>query len=237
MAGLLQCQRTLLLIILIGLIGACSTTLKRDLQNGVKYYRVKQGDTLYAIGFRSGYGYRKLATWNQIKPPYKIKIGWKIKLFKPSWRKKSVKTKIRSTQKKPKIAKNNRRVSRLYWQWPMRGKISKNFYQTDKKGINIFGKYGQIVKSAALGKVVYSGDGIIGYGNLIIIKHNEVYLSAYANNSRLLVNEGQAVNKGQVIAEVGLAKDKTSTLHFEIRKYGKPVNPLNLLPKNSPIIF
>ena len=119
----------------------------------------------------------------------------------------------------------------MHWQWPVKGKILKNFYQTGKKGIDILGKYGQSVRSAALGKVVYSGDGLIGYGNLVIIKHNDLYLSAYANNRRLLVNEGQQVKKGQEIAEIGRAKDKTSTLHFEIRKNGKPVNPVNFLPK------
>jgi len=90
---------------------------------------------------------------------------------------------------------------------------------------------GQDVSAAEAGKVVYSGQGLIGYGNLLIIKHNDLYLSAYANNSRLLVAEGYTVEKGEVIAKVGQAGSNKTSLHFEIRKNGKPVNPLNFLPE------
>jgi lipoprotein NlpD len=134
-------------------------------------------------------------------------------------------------QKKSIISIDNTNMLKLYFQWPIKGKILKSFSTADNKGIDIAGEMGQEVSAAEAGKVVYSGQGLIGYGNLLIIKHNDLYLSAYANNSRLLVAEGYAVEKGQVIAKMGQAGSNKASLHFEIRKNGKPVNPLNFLPK------
>ena len=121
----------------------------------------------------------------------------------------------------------------LNFQWPIKGKIKKNFFQTNRKGIDIVGKIGQAVRASEAGKVVYCGQGIIGFGHTIVIKHNDMYLSAYANNSRLLVQEGDYVKKGQNIAQAGISVSKTAMLHFEIRKKGKSVDPLTLLPKND----
>ncbi len=234
MLGLLKQKSLVLLLVLLGLLTGCASTPKkvliRDLQNGIKYYRVQSGDTLYSIGYRAGYDYHQLAKWNRIKPPYKIQVGRTLKLFGPVQKPWINQKKRTASQKKLIISNSNRKVLRLGWQWPVKGKILRSFFKTGKKGIDILGKYGQSVRSTAAGKVVYSGDGLIGYGNLIIIKHNQTYLSAYANNSRLLAKEGQQVKKGQVIAEIGRAKDSSTTLHFEIRKHGKPVNPINYLP-------
>jgi lipoprotein NlpD len=149
---------------------------------------------------------------------------------------KNTKIKITSTKNRSKLQKSitsndNQKMLKLNFQWPIKGKILKNFSQSDNKGIDIGGKIGQTVYAAEAGKVVYSGQGLIGFGNLVIIKHNELYLSAYANNSRLLVAEGQKVEKGQDIAQVGEAGYKKASLHFEIRKNGKSVNPLVLLPQ------
>ncbi len=135
------------------------------------------------------------------------------------------------SQKKSIISIDNENMLKLNFQWPLKGKILKSFSQADNKGIDIGGERGQDVSAAEAGKVVYSGQGLIGYGNLLIIKHNDLYLSAYANNSRLLVAEGRTVEKGEVIAQVGQAGSNKTSLHFEIRKNGKPVNPLNLLPE------
>ncbi|MGZ4970877.1 MAG: peptidoglycan DD-metalloendopeptidase family protein, partial [Methylobacter sp.] len=134
-------------------------------------------------------------------------------------------------QKKPIISTDNGNMLKLNFQWPIRGKVLKSFSQADNKGIDIAGEMGQDVSAAEAGKVVYSGQGLIGYGNLLIIKHNDLYLSAYANNSRLLVAEGYTVEKGEVIAKVGQAGSNKTSLHFEIRKNGKPVNPLSFLPE------
>lgn len=119
---------------------------------------------------------------------------------------------------------------KLNFEWPLQGKISRSFAQTDHKGIDITGKNGQSVRAAESGKAVYCGQGLKGLGNLAIIKHNETYLSAYANNSKLYITEGQQVNKGQTIGQVGFSGLKKTSLHFEIRKNGKPINPLPLLP-------
>lgn len=135
-----------------------------------------------------------------------------------------------SPQKKPIISIDNTTMLKLNFQWPIKGRILKSFSQDDNKGIDIAGAMGQNVHAAEGGKVVYSGQGLIGYGNLLIIKHNDMYLSAYANNSQLLVAEGYTVKKGEVIAKVGQAGSNKTSLHFEIRKNGKPVNPLELLP-------
>jgi len=121
------------------------------------------------------------------------------------------------------------------WGWPADGKLISTFSETTNlKGIGIAGKPGQPVIASAPGKVLYSGDGIRGYGKLVIIKHNKAYLSVYAHNSQLLVKEGQNVVKGQKIAEMGSTDADQVKLHFEIRRFGKPVEPLKLLPRERP---
>jgi lipoprotein NlpD len=120
----------------------------------------------------------------------------------------------------------------LEWIWPAKGKVLEGFSESTK-GIDIAGKSGQAVSASAAGKVVYSGAGLRGYGKLIIIKHNNTYLSAYAHNNKLLVKEGQTVAKGQKIAEMGNTDSTLVKLHFEIRKNGKPVDPLKHLPGTS----
>lgn len=119
------------------------------------------------------------------------------------------------------------------WQWPTDGKVIRGFSANDpgKKGLDIGGKPGQSVRATAPGQVVYSGGGLIGYGQLIIIKHDKDYLSAYAHNRKLLVKEDDRVRGGQQIAELGSTGTDRPMLHFEIRHQGKPVDPLKLLPK------
>ena len=133
--------------------------------------------------------------------------------------------------KKSIVSIDNKKMLELNFGWPIKGRVLKRFSPSRNKGIDIAGKSGQPVKATEAGKVAYGGQGLIGFGKLLIIKHNDAYLSAYANNSRLLVNEGEHVEKGQAIAEVGRVGSKRMSLHFEIRKNGKPVNPLKLLPK------
>lgn len=217
-----------LLICLLGCVGtqpkAPVQPYKRDLTKGT-YYTVKKGDTLYSIGFRSGHGYKRLAAWNKIRSPYKIHQGQKIKLFRGTASKKVRNKKISN------ISTNNKKVLRLYWRWPVRGKLLRSFYGAGNKGIDIAGYVGKKIRAAESGIVVYSGSGLVGYGNLLIIKHNYLYLSAYAHNRRLLVKEGDKVKKGQLIAEMGVGVNAKPALHFEIRKNGKSVNPISYLPK------
>lgn len=116
------------------------------------------------------------------------------------------------------------------WIWPTSGKTLAGFSEGGNKGLDIGGKAGQAILASADGKVVYSGSGLRGYGNLIIIKHNNTFLTAYAHNSKLLVKEGQAVKQGQKIAEMGSSDSSQVMLHFEIRRLGKPADPLKYLP-------
>lgn len=119
----------------------------------------------------------------------------------------------------------------LEWSMPTSGKVVAGFSEGDnRKGVDIVGQRGQAVVASAPGKVVYSGSGLRGYGKLIIIKHNKTYLSAYAHNDQILVKEGQNVGKGQKIAEMGSSDANQVELHFEIRKFGKPVDPAKYLP-------
>lgn len=119
---------------------------------------------------------------------------------------------------------------RLTWIWPVEGKVIANFEEGKNKGIDIAGRAGQQVLAAGSGKVMYAGSGIRGYGNLVIVKHSNSLLSAYAHNQTILVKEGQTVNRGQTIAEMGSSDSETVKLHFEIRQQGKPVDPTRFLP-------
>ncbi|MFO7593301.1 MAG: peptidoglycan DD-metalloendopeptidase family protein [Pseudomonadota bacterium] len=128
---------------------------------------------------------------------------------------------------------NNHKRKKVKWSRPTAGEIVNHFSPSDgKKGVDIAGKAGQPIFSAADGNVVYSGSSLIGYGNLIIVKHNETYLSAYGHNRRLLVKEGDVVKRGQKIAEMGESGKEGVLLHFEIRREGKPVDPIDYLPLN-----
>ena len=224
-----------------------------------RFYVVKKGDTLLGIGLQTGHQYRELAVWNQIVPPYTIYPGQKIRLFgsdvssqskSSRTTKNKVSTRSRGStrqntvarKKGPTVSSNDKKRSppsaeekskkdlKIVWVWPIKGVIVRNYSQTGSKGIDISGKPGQPVRAAAAGKVVYSGQGLAGYGNLVIVKHDGEFLSAYANNRRLLVNEGDHVRKGQTIAEIGTVAGKKPSLYFEIRKFGKPVNPIPYLP-------
>jgi lipoprotein NlpD len=209
-----------------------------------KWVKARKGDTLYGLSKRSGVSVERLVQLNQLKKPYTIQPGQTI-FLKPlkTSASPSVATKPSNKATKKTVAtgqtKYQQPVSQtihwprtVRWQKPAKGKVIKKFnrQRNDAKGIDIAGKLGQSIVASADGKVVYSGDGLISYGNLIIIKHNKTYLSAYAYNRKLLVKEGDKVKSGQKIAEMG-RKDKLSPrLHFEIRKNGKPVDPLKYLP-------
>lgn len=144
---------------------------------------------------------------------------------KTSERKRSVAS---STRKKAEAARGTKVKQ---WAWPAKGQIVTDFASSGRKGVDISGKVGQPVMAAADGRVVYAGGGLRGYGELIIVKHNKRYLSAYAHNNRILVKEGDEVTIGQRIAEMGSTGTDSVRLHFEIRRDGKPVNPVRYLPR------
>lgn len=150
------------------------------------------------------------------------------------WVKPSKKTTVAKIQNKPQVVSKPVILpkGKISWSWPIKGKVVSTFAANnhERKGIDIKGHANQKIKAAGTGVVVYSGAGLLSYGNLIIIKHSDRYLSAYAHNKKLLVKEGTQVNKGQTIAIIGKKSNVTNLLHFEIRKNGKPVNPLVYLP-------
>lgn len=213
---------------------------------------VQRGDTLYGIAFRAGQDYRDVARWNGIRSPYTIYPGQRLQLRSPAVGSRSTARRPAAiaSQRKPAPAPTKRpptvsrqppapisapahaSVSTISWRWPTQGALIGRFVAGDntRQGIDIAGSGGQAVVAAAAGTVVYSGSGLVGYGELVIIKHSDEWLSAYGHNRRRLVAEGAAVSAGQNIAEMGRTGASRDMLHFEIRRNGKPVDPLPLLP-------
>jgi lipoprotein NlpD len=214
-------------------------------------YRIRQGDTLFGIALQADVDYRKLAQANNIAAPYVIYPGQKIKLkekavtlTESNKRPTSASTK---PSNKPRLSRhqsksvNTRLKSQatisdssdpIRWFWPLTGRVIAKFStkQPINKGIDIKGQLGQSVRAAAAGKVVFAGVGPRGYGQLVIIDHNRQYLSAYANNRKVLVKENDLVQARQIIAQLNAEDAQRARLHFEVRRQGKPLNPLKLLP-------
>jgi lipoprotein NlpD len=192
----------------------------------VSKHIVKKGETLYAIAFKYDADYRQLAKSNNLRSPYTLSVGQVINLR--SSRSKS--HQLNSTPKQVKRTFKHGRYRKNHWLWPAKGRIVSYFSpKRGQKGINIAGKKGDKIYASTSGVVAYSGRGLANYGNLIIIKHDNYYLTAYGNNSRNLVSEGDRVKAGQVIAEMGVIGRKYYGVHFEIRKRGQPVNPTSYL--------
>ena len=201
-------------------------------------YTVKSGDTLHSIAFAAGTDWSRLARLNGISAPYTIYPGQSLKLYPGSASRPSSSASRPAASSAPKATPSAPAPvaaapasSGFPWRWPADGALVGQFVagEATKQGIDIAGKAGQPVLAAADGKVVYSGSGLRGYGKLIILRHDKTYLSAYAHNNQLLVKEGQAVKKGQKIAEMGNTDADQVKLHFEIRQLGKPVDPSKYL--------
>ncbi|KTC78399.1 peptidoglycan DD-metalloendopeptidase family protein [Legionella brunensis] len=205
---------------------------------------VQRGDTLYSIAFRYDKDYRDLASFNHLPSPYALKVGQVLRIGSASVPKTNLSRHTASRRPiylaKRTIIKRPAKVtpkttwtpfiSNQSWIWPVNGRVATGFVpQQGKKGIDIAGKKGEKIRAASNGVVAYSGSGLSGYGNLIIIKHNNQFLTAYGNNLRNLVTEGQKVKAGQIIAEMGVVDRRFWGVHFEIRRAGKPVNPLSYL--------
>lgn len=198
------------------------------------YHTVKSGETLYSIAWRYNRDYSELARANNLRSPYTLQVGQRLSLAKPAAAPAQTTTASASTPRTAVPASSSSKPTKVAWHWPADGRVISNFsQQKGQKGIDIAGNIGQAVLSASDGEVVYSGGGLRGYGQLIIIKHNDSYLSAYAHNSKLLVREGEKVKALQKIAEMGQTDTDSVRLHFEIRQHGKPIDPLQFLPKKS----
>lgn len=197
-----------------------------------KVYTVIRGDTLQAIAWRFGLNHHEIARWNNIRNANLIYVGQRLRLTAPGTRKQTTSKPRKSAPAKQAAGKPKTVISaKLSWQWPAVGKVSKANSALGARGIEIHGKRGSAIKAAAAGKVVYSGNGLRGYGNLVIIQHNDTYLSAYAHNEKIQVAEGEVVGAGQLIASMGNSGTKQVMLHFEIRRNGKAVEPINYLPR------
>lgn len=218
------------------------TELKWQSSSQAQSHVVRRGETLYAIAFRYDTDYRTLARINHVSAPYSLRVGQVlnvngIKKQASPLRQAPVYQASRPTPVvKPQQTYSPSRVlfgrAKSAWQWPVEGRLVTSFNPDQgKKGINIACTSGCKVIASASGVVAYAGSGLTGYGNLIIIKHSNEFLTAYGNNARMMVSEGQQVHAGQVIAEAGLIDHKYKGVHFEIRKRGIPVNPLNYLQK------
>jgi len=170
---------------------------------------VQPGDTLHGIAFAYGLNINKLAVWNGLDENQKILVGQRIRL-----------------------TDTNQTVGADKWRWPLRGSLLQRFQPNrGQQGIVIQSQQGQPIKTARSGQVVYSGSSLKGYGHLIIVKHDDLFLSAYAHTQNALVKEGQMVRNGEPIAQIGRDKSGRAALHFQIRLEGTPIDPLSKLPR------
>ncbi|MDR9425574.1 MAG: peptidoglycan DD-metalloendopeptidase family protein [Marinobacter sp.] len=210
---------------------------------------VKKGETLYGIAWRYGRDFRELGDANGLEPPWTIHPGDVLRLDKKGSVSRTASASSRSSGSAPRRTASSSPAARtsepkrttsgspvasdIDWRWPHGGTVIAGFSASGKvnKGVDIAGKSGDDVKAAASGSVVYAGSGLLGYGNLIIVNHSEHYLSAYAHNRKILVQEGEDVEAGQVIAELGSTGTDKPMLHFEIRRNGNPVDPTRYLPR------
>lgn len=220
-----------------------------------RIYTVRGGDTLFSVAWRYGLDYRNIARWNGIAPPYTIYPEQRLHLRPSAGSKQKAPSNgagDANSGAKPQAVSQARPPapepisepeplgskprsesnSKIVWRWPAEGSVSRRFHSEGSamQGITLQGRLNEPVRAAAAGHVVYSGSGLRGYGNLIIVKHNSAFITAYGYNRELLVQEGDHVRAGQVIARMGLGPAHQPAAHFEIRRNGKPVDPLQYLP-------
>ena len=230
-----------------------------DNSGGAGTYTVKPGDTLIRIGLDTGHSWKDIARWNQIDNPNLIEVGQVLRVAPPQAAAVAQATPGVVTRpvaapsvapvvagaapaaptEAPAAAEGAQVASHASpataedgtaFIWPATGSLLAGFDEARNKGLDIAGKSGDAIVAAADGRVVYAGAGLRGYGNLIILKHSNVFLTAYAHNRTLLVKEDQTVRRGQKIAEMGNTDSDRVKLHFEIRRQGKPVDPARYLP-------
>jgi lipoprotein NlpD len=215
----------LVLITLVAQLAGCSSTGSKGIGDAPRYHTVRSGETLYSIASSYGLDYRQLAQLNQLGDGSMIRVGQRLLLSSSG---QTSAAGARSDEAASSVAV----VPAPPWLWPTSGRLYLRFAQSPKtaSGIRIAGNVGQTIHAAASGEIVYAGSGLASYGQLLIIKHNESWLSAYGFNSVLLVREGDKVVAGQAVAEMGQDLAGAAMLHFEIRRAGQPVDPMIYLP-------
>ena len=206
------------------------------------YYTVKLGDTVMQIGRNSNQNWRDIVKWNNLESANQIEVGQVLRVVPLDGNGVATKppvipaaapmavTPLPTQPSLPAAASNVAPEDDISWMWPSSGALIAGYDEVKSKGLKIGGKLGDPVYASADGRVVYAGSGLRGYGNLVILKHNETYLTAYAHNQTLLVKEDQTVRKGQRIADMGSSDADKVMLHFEVRRNGKPVDPAKYLP-------
>jgi lipoprotein NlpD len=245
--------RALLALALLAVLSGCASSPAPVADRGDRAaasgsrYTVQKGDTLYSIAWRAGLNWKTLASLNGIGPPYRIQQGQVLRLrATPS----KPRTAASPTQSAPKPAASSSKARTakaspmptppplkgpLRWAWPVSGTVERPFAGSGaalNKGLDIQGAPGSVVRAAAPGVVVYAGAGLRGFSALIIVKHDDTWLSAYAHNAESLVKEGAPVAAGASLARLGRGA-QGQRLHFELRRDGKPIDPQSVLPKGG----
>ena len=211
--------KTILFTGMMALLTACASNQTKPVPEG--YYRVQAGDTLYRIAKRYGQNVQTLAAWNNLPNSSKIEVGQVLRVR-------------RNAAANPSASRSVMPVNRLQLQWPVdngSNSIIQRYNGVTNKGIDISGYRGQTVKAAAAGQVIYIGEGVRGYGKLILISHNTSTITAYAHNDNILVQKDQNVSAGQPIGNMCSTDSDQVKLQFEMRINGKAVDPMTHLPR------
>ncbi|HTR10788.1 MAG TPA: peptidoglycan DD-metalloendopeptidase family protein [Paraburkholderia sp.] len=220
---------------LVALLAACGSA-----PVGPGFYRVERGDTVYKIARSNRQSVQNIVRWNNLSNPDAIEVGQVLRVEPPAGTASArtstaPRTGASAPRETPEAADASSgpasaAAPSISLVWPTSGQVVRNFDGRDSKGIDIANSAGTPVVAAAPGTVVYAGNGLRGYGNLLIIKHNGDYLTAYAHNQALFVKEGQSVAQGQKIAEMGSTDNDRVMLHFELRYQGRSIDPTRQLP-------
>ncbi len=251
---LMKMKKVIVIFLLSMAVGGCSGQLNIPVINKSPdrvipdAYAARAGDSIYNIAWAFGVDHLDLIKWNRLKPPYRVSPGQVVLLREPTAKTIPLDPEIEQSkiatalpQKQPVKPEPVKTASPVApevgfsstpgkWNWPAKGKLTGKFAPSKgRNGIQISGSEGSGVKASADGEVVYVGEGIRGYGKLVIVKHSKQFLSAYAHNKEIVVNEGQRVKSGEQIALMGSSGAPSTMLHFEIRKDSVPVDPLKYL--------
>lgn len=221
-----------------------------DAPADASYYTVKRGDSLHSIARELGYSVKDLVRWNSLADPDRLEVGQRLRVSPSGDDAQTAAARPRAVESRPLTpstavtgsgamsvtespdtsADSSALAAVTRWVWPSGGQVITHFGERSSKGLDIAGRPGDPVQAAADGRVVYAGNSLRGYGNLVIVKHAGNFLSVYAHNQTLVVREDQTVRRGQKIAEMGATDADRVKLHFEVRREGKPIDPLKVLP-------
>ncbi len=233
------------LIAVVGTMGlsACTTTPTSGTSvsrkaDGAGMYRVRSGDTLSLIARANGVSVSNLMAWNNLTNPDYLEVGWRLRVRPNASGSTSVTAptpaptsgRAQATINDPEIKVNTTITNNVVWNWPSSNSIIRNFDGNLTKGVVFGGDRGSPVLAASGGEVIYAGNSLRGYGNMVVIKHNDTWSSVYANNEELFVRQGQRVVAGQKIANQGDSDASRTQLYFEVRQNSKPIDPMRILP-------